>query len=137
MEDTVDTWRCDLRAMQNRLPLTRDTRARGKPLRALGRSSTRRQCTPMRHRFHALCPYFAMFPEQFVEHWIAKLTNAGDLVLDPFCGRGKTPFQAILMGRRALASDINPVAFCVTAAKTRAPALSTLKRRIKHPGGRL
>ena len=36
------------------------------------------------------------------------------------------------MGRRALASDINPVAFCVTAAKTRAPALSTLKRRIKH-----
>ena len=86
----------------------------------------------MRHRFHALCPYFAMFPEQFAEHWIDKLTNEEDLVLDPFCGRGTTPFQAILMGRRALASDVNPVAFCVTAAKTRAPALSTLKRRIKH-----
>ena len=86
----------------------------------------------MRHRFHALCPYFAMFPEQFAEHWIEKLTSKEDLVLDPFCGRGTTPFQAVLMGRRALANDINPVAFCVTAAKTRAPALSTLNRRIKY-----
>ena len=24
----------------------------------------------MRHRFHALCPYFAMFPESFAEYWI-------------------------------------------------------------------
>lgn len=73
-----------------------------------------------------------MFPERFAEHWIRELTNEGDLVLDPFCGRGTTPFQAVLMGRRALASDINPVAFCVTTAKTRAPALSTLKRRIRY-----
>ena len=86
----------------------------------------------MRHRFHAICPYFAMFPEQFAEHWIDEVTDEGDLVLDPFCGRGTTPFQAILMRRRALAADVNPVAFCITTAKTRAPALSTLKRRIKQ-----
>ena len=35
----------------------------------------------MRHRFHALCPYFAMFPESFVETWIDRLTKPGDLVL--------------------------------------------------------
>jgi len=73
-----------------------------------------------------------MFPEQFAEQWIDKLTDEGDLVFDPFCGRGTTPFQAILMGRRALAADINPVAFCITTAKTRAPVLSTLKRRLTH-----
>jgi len=85
----------------------------------------------MRNRFHALCPYFAMFPEQFAEQWIDRLTVPGDLVLDPFCGRGTTPFQSLLMGRRALASDINPVAYCVTAAKTQAPKLSTIERRIR------
>ena len=84
----------------------------------------------MRHRFHALCPYFAMFPESFVEKWVAKLTKPGDVVLDPFCGRGTTPFQALLMGRKALASDINPVAYCVAKAKTNAPKLNGIRRRI-------
>jgi len=86
--------------------------------------------TAMRHRFHALCPYFAMFPESFVETWIDRLTRPGDVVLDPFCGRGTTPFQALLMGRKALACDINPVAYCVTKAKTNAPSRGALMRRI-------
>ncbi|HXD55892.1 MAG TPA: DNA methyltransferase [Solirubrobacteraceae bacterium] len=84
----------------------------------------------MRHRFHALCPYFAMFPEAFAEHWIEVLTRRGEAVLDPFCGRGTTPFQALLMGRRAVACDINPVAYCVTRAKTNAPSAQKLMRRI-------
>lgn len=86
----------------------------------------------MRNRFHALCPYFAMFPEGFAEKWINELTDLGDLVVDPFCGRGTTPFQAILMGRNALAGDINPVAYCLTVAKTQGPALSTVCRRISE-----
>jgi len=84
----------------------------------------------MRHRLHALCPYFAMFPESFPEKWIGELTRPGDVVLDPFCGRGTTPFQALLMGRRAVASDINPVAYCVTRAKTAAPSASAVERRV-------
>lgn len=84
----------------------------------------------MRHRFHALCPYFSMFPESFAEKWIDKLTEAGDAVLDPFCGRGTAPFQALLMGRQAIGSDVNPVAYCVSRAKTNAPAASQLRRRL-------
>ena len=84
----------------------------------------------MRHRFHALCPYFALFPEAFVETWIERLTKRGAVILDPFCGRGTTPFQAMLMGRRAVASDINPVAFCITKAKTNAPGAKVVRRRI-------
>jgi hypothetical protein len=84
----------------------------------------------MRHRFHALCPYFAMFPETFAESWIDKLTRRGDMILDPFCGRGTTPFQALLMNRRAIACDVNPAAYCITRAKTNAPAESSLRRRI-------
>jgi hypothetical protein len=84
----------------------------------------------MRHRFHSLCPYFAMFPESFAQEWIENLSKPGDLVLDPFSGRGTAPFQALLSGRRAIGSDVNPVAFCLTQAKTNAPAAATLKRRI-------
>ena len=84
----------------------------------------------MRHRFHALCPYFAMFPESFVEKWVARLTRPGDAVLDPFCGRGTAPFQSLLMGRQAIGNDINPVAYCVAKAKTNAPSLSQAKRRL-------
>jgi hypothetical protein len=84
----------------------------------------------MRNRFHAICPYFAMFPEDFAERWISKLTVPGDVVLDPFCGRGTAPFQALLMDRQAVAGDINPVAYCITRAKTNAPSLSAVRARI-------
>jgi len=84
----------------------------------------------MRHRFHALCPNFAMFPESFAERWIELLTRPGETVLDPFCGRGTAPFQSLLMGRRAVACDINPVAYCVTRAKTNAPTAAQMRRRI-------
>lgn len=84
----------------------------------------------MRHRFHALCPYFAMFPESFAETWLERLTKPGDIVLDPFSGRGTLPFQALLMGRRAVATDINPVAFCISKAKCRAPSAKALRQRL-------
>src|SRR4051794_30664235 len=84
----------------------------------------------MRHRLHALCPYFAMFPESFAATWIERLTKPGEFVLDPFCGRGTTPFQALLMDRQAIGGDINPVAYCVTKAKTNAPRRSSLRRRL-------
>lgn len=71
-----------------------------------------------------------MFPEAFAEEWIARLTKPADVIMDPFCGRGTTPFQALLMGRGAIANDINPVAYCVTKAKSRAPQRQVVMRRI-------
>jgi hypothetical protein len=84
----------------------------------------------MRNRLHALCPYFAMFPESFAERWIRRLTSPGDVVLDPFSGRGTTAFTALLLDRQAVACDTNAVAYCITRAKACAPTLGQLKRRI-------
>jgi hypothetical protein len=86
----------------------------------------------MRHRFHSICPYFAMFPETFAEEWIDKLTRRGELVLDPFAGRGTAPFQALLMGRRAVGADINPVAACLNIAKLETPSRSAIAARLTH-----
>jgi hypothetical protein len=77
-----------------------------------------------------------MFPESFAERWIGELTSEGEWVLDPFCGRGTAPFQALLMKRRAIGVDINPVAYCVTRAKTAAPAPSQVRRRLTLLEGR-
>lgn len=85
---------------------------------------------PLRHRFHAICPYFAMFPETFVERWVDTLTEPGDLVADPFSGRGTTALQSLLAGRRALACDVNPVAYVLTRAKTNAPAKARVHDRL-------
>ena len=84
----------------------------------------------MRHRFHALCPYFAMFPEAFAQEQVERYTDPGDLVLDPFSGRGTTPFQSLLMGREAVACDVNPVAYTVTRAKTNAPSAADVVARL-------
>lgn len=54
------------------------------------------------------------------------------MVLDPFSGRGTTAFQALLMGRKAVACDVNDVAYCVTKAKTGAPLHSSIRRRISQ-----
>jgi hypothetical protein len=84
----------------------------------------------MRHRFHAICPYFAMFPESFAEQWINELSRKGDVVLDPFSGRGTTAFQAVLLGRKTVACDVNDVAYCVTKAKVHAPSQASVLRRL-------
>jgi hypothetical protein len=74
----------------------------------------------MRHRFHAICPYFAMFPERFVQKHLV-WSNVGDLVFDPFSGRGTTVFESLLNGRSANGCDTNAVAVCVSNAKSNPP----------------
>ena len=62
-----------------------------------------------------------MFPETFVEKHLV-YSKPGDLVYDPFSGRGTSAFQSLLSGRRAICSDINPVAVCISRAKIQAPS---------------
>lgn len=83
-----------------------------------------------RHPLHSLCPYFAMFPEQFVAKHLLAYTERGDLVFDPFCGRGTTIFESLLNGRNAAGLDINPVAACVAGAKADPPTLPAVIERL-------
>ena len=83
----------------------------------------------MRHRFHSICPYFAMFPETFVEKHLAATPHDG-VVFDPYCGRGTTIFQALLQGRRAAGCDLSPVAVCISGAKGDPPTYSDATARL-------
>jgi hypothetical protein len=46
------------------------------------------------HSFHPMCSYLASFPASLAHAFIARYSRPGDVVLDPFSGRGTTPLQA-------------------------------------------
>ncbi len=83
-----------------------------------------------RHRFHSICPYFAMFPESFVRRNVLAWSKRNDVILDPFSGRGTTVFESLLNGRRGLGCDTNPVAVCISKAKADPPTLEDVLERI-------
>ena len=66
---------------------------------------------------NGICPYFTMFPLDFPLNILQRRAQAGDVVLDPFCGRGTTNFAARLVGLRSLGVDSSPVAAAITASK--------------------
>lgn len=66
---------------------------------------------------NGICPYFTMFPLDFPLKILKRRAQAGDVVLDPFCGRGTTNFAARLVGLRSLGVDSSPVAVAITASK--------------------
>ncbi len=68
-------------------------------------------------RWYGLGRYYAMFPQAFIRDVVINLTRSGELVLDPFCGRGNSPYAAAVLGRPALGIDINPIAWLFAAVK--------------------
>ena len=66
---------------------------------------------------NGVCPYFTMFPLEFPLKILKRRAREGDLVLDPFCGRGTTNFAARLLGLDSLGVDSSPVAAAITASK--------------------
>jgi hypothetical protein len=71
-----------------------------------------------------------MFPAEFVRQQVELYSRPDDWVFDPFCGRGTTVLESLLMGRRAAGSDTNPVAFCVSRAKAEPPTVDNVQREV-------
>ena len=82
------------------------------------------------HSFHPMCSYLASFPASLVHAFIARYTRPGDVVLDPFSGRGTTPLQACAEGRVGVGNDLNPFAHILTAAKVDPPTKADIKTRV-------
>ena len=82
------------------------------------------------HAYHPMCSYLASFPATLVHAFVARYTRPGDVVLDPFSGRGTTPLQACAAGRIGVGNDLNPLAHVLTAAKVEPPAGRELEARL-------
>ena len=76
-----------------------------------------------------MCSYLASFPAALSHAFIARYSRPGDVVLDPFSGRGTTPLQASAEGRIGVGNDLNPFAHLLTASKVEAPTAAEARLR--------
>ena len=86
------------------------------------------------HSLHTMCSYHGMFPARVVHYFVQQYTQPGDLVLDPFSGRGTVPLQARVEGRRTVCNDLNPLAYVLSRAKADPPtwtAADSFLRRVE------
>ena len=81
---------------------------------------------------HYTCTYMAMFPPQFPHYFIRRFTNPNDVVLDPLCGRGTTPVEAIAQGRIGIGNDLNDLAYVLTKGKLANPSLEQVLNRLQE-----
>jgi hypothetical protein len=71
-----------------------------------------------------------MFPEAFVRKHLV-WSRPGDVVFDPFSGRGTTVFESLLNNRIGFGCDLNSVAVCVSNAKADPPDYGELCGRLE------
>lgn len=70
---------------------------------------------------HQLAPYIGKLKSTIAGDLISTYSKAGDLILDPFSGSGTIPLEAVLAGRRVIASDVSSYAATLTQAKLAPP----------------
>ena len=93
---------------------------------------TSRQC--QMHSLHYIISYRASFKPELPEFFIARYSKPGDVVLDPFNGRGTTALQANLMGRSAFGGDVNPMSERISYPKCNPVAVDEIKDALDSIG---
>lgn len=76
--------------------------------------------------------YRACFKPQLPDYFIHRFTSPGDLVYDPFGGRGTTVIQAALRGRQIIQNDINPLSIILTKARLTPPTVGDIGKRLNE-----
>lgn len=82
------------------------------------------------HSLHEVS-YRACFKPQLPGFFIDALTAPGDVVFDPFAGRGTTALEAVLRGRRAFTSDLNPLSEILLGPRLNPPPLAAVARALE------
>lgn len=81
------------------------------------------------HSLHEIS-YRACFKPQLPRFFIERLTDKGDVVYDPFSGRGTTILEAALLGRNVIANDVNPLSKILSRPRLFVPTLEEVEQRL-------
>ena len=74
--------------------------------------------------------YRACFKPQLPRFFIERLTELGESVYDPFMGRGTTPVEAALLGRRPTGCDANPLSAMLVRPRLAPPTLESIRHAL-------
>ena len=77
------------------------------------------------HPLHEI-PYRACFKPALAAYFIENFSKPGEIVFDPFMGRGTTPLEAALRGRIAAGSDANPLSEMLAAPRLDPPSINEI-----------
>jgi hypothetical protein len=83
------------------------------------------------HSLHEIS-YRACFKPHLPRFFIERLTQAGEIVYDPFMGRGTTLLEAALLGRVPMGNDVNPLSVVMTKPRLNPPRLGEVEARLKE-----
>lgn len=78
--------------------------------------------------------YRACFKPQLPRFFIDRLTKQGDLIYDPFMGRGTTLLEAALARRVPAGNDANPLSRMLLEPRLSPPSLDQVKQRLSEIG---
>lgn len=81
------------------------------------------------HSLHEIS-YRACFKPQLPRFFIERLTKPRDSVYDPFMGRGTTQLEALLLSRKPLGNDINPLSRVLLQPRLNPPTLAQIIERL-------
>jgi hypothetical protein len=81
------------------------------------------------HSLHEIS-YRACFKPQLPRFFIERLTRPGDVVYDPFMGRGTTLIEAALLDRVPAGCDVNPLSAVLCGPRLRPPSLLEIERAL-------
>ena len=76
--------------------------------------------------------YRACFKPQLPEFFITRLTKKGDGVYDPFMGRGTALLEAMLLGRKPMGNDINPLSQVLLSPRLNPPSIEQIEQRLEQ-----
>lgn len=74
--------------------------------------------------------YRACFKPQLPRFFIERLTQPGEMVYDPFMGRGTTPIESALLGRVPAGCDVNPLSVVLTRPRLHPPTVEQVRARL-------
>ena len=83
-------------------------------------------------RWAAVGPYYAMFPTSFDDDVIARFTEPGDWVLDPFAGRGTAVYSAAVADRHGVGIELNPVGWLYGVTKLGVAERESVEVRLRE-----
>ena len=74
--------------------------------------------------------YRACYKPQLPRFFIDIFTKEGDVIYDPFAGRGTTLVEAALMGRNIVCNDVNPLSAILTKPRLKIPSIDEISNRL-------
>ena len=81
------------------------------------------------HSLHEIS-YRACFKPQLPRFFIERFTRPGEVVYDPFMGRGTTLLEAALLERKVAGCDINPLSIALIRPRLNPPQLPEVMARL-------